>query len=123
MVRSQEPTDTIVKCCISVGCSFISCLYCKGKDTHIFLKVLKFKVKMATGQSGEVTGETFHDVEVKSNDAIQGKLALQLHISQPGIHPLPDGVITAITIMNDVDSVIKFKKGDRMFESLNNCRC
>ena len=84
---------------------------------------------MATGQSGEMSGEMFYDVEVKCNAAVQGKLALQLHVSQPGNCPLPVGVIThgpskkvnnytliAIMIMNDVDSVIKFRKGARMFE-------
>ena len=131
MGRPQVPTDTIVKCCISVGHSFVSCLYCKGKDTYIFLQVFKFK--MATGQSGEMSGETFPDIEVECDDAIQGKLALQLHISKPGNHPLPVGVITErslmtlvkrvtnytpiiIMIMNDLDSVIEFGKGARMFE-------
>ena len=88
---------------------------------------------MASGQSGEMSGETFHDIEVECDDAVQGKLALQLHASQPGNHPLPVGVITegslialvkrvtnftpiAVTIMNDVDSVIEFGKGARMFE-------
>ena len=90
-------------------------------------------IKMATGQSGETSGETFHDTEVDCDDAVHGKLALQLHVSQPGNHPLPDGVITerslmalvkqvtnftpiAVTIMNDEDSVIEFGKGARMFE-------
>ena len=49
---------------------------------------------MATGQSGEMSGETFHDIEIECNDAVQGKLALQLHVSQPGNRPLPVGVIT-----------------------------
>ena len=88
---------------------------------------------MATGQSGETSGEMFHDIEVECNDAIQGKLALQLHVSQPSNHPLPVRVITerslmalvkrvtnfmpiAVTIMNDIDSVIKFGKWARMFE-------
>ena len=88
---------------------------------------------MATGQSGETSGETFHDIEVECDDALQGKLALQLHVSQPGNHPLPVGVITerslmalvkrvtnftpiAVTIMNDIDSVIEFGKGARMFK-------
>ena len=44
---------------------------------------------MATGQRGETSGETFHDIEVKCDDAMQGKLALQLHVSQPSYHPLP----------------------------------
>ena len=83
---------------------------------------------MATGQSGETSGETFHDIEVECDDAVQGKLALQLHISQPSNHPLPVGVITerslmalvkrvtnftpiVITIMNDIDSVVEFGKG------------
>ena len=64
---------------------------------------------------------------------MQGKLALQLHVSQLGNHPLPVRVITerslmalvkqvtnftpiAVTIMNNVDSVIEFGKGARMFE-------
>ena len=64
------PADAIVKCCISVGCSVISCLYCKGKDTHVFLQVHKFK--MASDQSGEMSGEMFHDIEVECDDAIQG---------------------------------------------------
>ena len=88
---------------------------------------------MASGQSGETSGETFHDIKVECDNAIQGKLALQLHISQPGNHPLPVGVVTerslmalvkqvnkytpiATTIMNDVDSVVEFGKGARMFE-------
>ena len=71
--------------------------------------------------------------EVGCDDPVQGKLALQLHISQPSNRPLPVGVITerslmalvkrvtnyipiVITIMNDVDSVIEFGKGARMFE-------
>ena len=90
-------------------------------------------VNMATGQSGEISGETFHDIEVECNVAIQGKLALQLHVSQPSNHPLPVGVITerslmalikrvtnftpiVVTIMNGIDSVIEFGKGARMFE-------
>ena len=36
---------------------------------------------MATGQSGETSGEMFHDIEIKCDDTVQGKLALQLHIS------------------------------------------
>ena len=88
---------------------------------------------MATGQSGEMSGEMFHDIEVECDDAVQGKLDLQLHVSQPGNHPLPVGVITerspmalikqvtnfmtiAVMIMNDIDSVIEFGKGARMFE-------
>ena len=88
---------------------------------------------MATGQSGEMSGDMFHDIEVEGDGTIQGKLALQLHISQPSNRPLPVGVITesslmalikrvtnytpiAITIMNDVDSVVEFRKGARMFE-------
>ena len=80
-----------------------------------------------------MSGEMFHDIEVECNDAVQGKLALQLHVSQPGNHPLQVGVITerslmalvkqvtnftpiAVMIMNDIDSVIKFGKGARMFE-------
>ena len=80
-----------------------------------------------------MSGETFHDIEVECDDAIQGKLALQLNISQLGNHPLPVGVITqrslmalvkqvtnytpiTITIMNDMDSVIEFGKWARMFE-------
>ena len=31
---------------------------------------------MATGQSGETSGETFHDIEVEYDDAVHGKLAL-----------------------------------------------
>ena len=90
-------------------------------------------VKMATDRSSETSGETFHDIEVECDDAIQGKLALQLHVSQPGNHPLAVRVITerslmalvkrvtnftpiAVTIMNDIDSVIEFGKGARMFE-------
>ena len=48
---------------------------------------------MATGQSGETSGETFHDIEVECDDAMQGKLALQLHVSQPSNRPLPVRVI------------------------------
>ena len=54
---------------------------------------------MATGQSGETSGETFHDIEVECDDAMQGKLALQLHVSQPGNRPLPVGVITERLLM------------------------
>ena len=54
---------------------------------------------MATGQCGETSGEMFHDIEIEGNDAIQGKLALQLHISQSGNHPLPVRVITEISLM------------------------
>ena len=32
---------------------------------------------MATGQSGEMSGETFHEKEAECDDAVQGKLALQ----------------------------------------------
>ena len=88
---------------------------------------------MASGHSGEMSGETFHDIEVECYDAVQGKLALQLHVSQPSNCPLQVGVITerslmalvkrvtnftpiVVTIMNDVDSMIEFGKGARMFE-------
>ena len=88
---------------------------------------------MATGQSSETSGEMFHGIETECDDAVQGKLALQIHITLPGNCPLPVGVITerslmalvkrvtnytpiAVTIMNDVDSVIEFGKGARMFE-------
>ena len=88
---------------------------------------------MATGQSGETSGEMFHDIETECDDAVQGKLALQIHITQPGKRPLLVRVITerslmalvkgvtnytpiAVMIMNDVDSVIEFGKGARMFE-------
>ena len=54
---------------------------------------------MASGQSGETSGEMLHDIEVECDDAIQGKLALQLHISQPGNHPLPVGLITERSLM------------------------
>ena len=67
MGRPQVPVDTIIKCYISVGCSFLSSLYCKEKDTHLFT----FKVKQATGQSAETSGEMFHDIEVVCDDAIQ----------------------------------------------------
>ena len=54
---------------------------------------------MATGQSGETSGETFHDIEVECDDAVHGKLALQLHVSQPSNHSLPVGVITERSLM------------------------
>ena len=54
---------------------------------------------MATGQSGEISGKTFHDIEVECDDAMQGNLALQLHVSQPGNHPLPVRVITERSLM------------------------
>ena len=54
---------------------------------------------MATGQSSEMSGETFDDIEVECDDAVQGKLALQLHVSQPSNHPLPVGVITERSLM------------------------
>ena len=95
---------------------------------------------MATDQSGEMSGEMFHDIEVECDDAMQGKLALQLHVSQPSNHPLPVGVIAewslmalvkrvtnftpiAVTIMNDIDSVIEFGKGPECLKLLNSCRC
>ena len=88
---------------------------------------------MATGQSGETSGEMFHGIETECDDAVQGKLALQIHITQPGNRPLPVRVITerslmtlvkrvtnytpiAVTIMNNVDSVIEFRRGARIFE-------
>ena len=46
-----------------------------------------------------MSGETFHDIEVECDDAVQGKLALQLHVSQPGNHPLPARVITKRSLM------------------------
>ena len=96
-------------------------------------KYFVINIKMTTGQSGETSGETFYDIEVECDDAVQGKLALQLHVSQPGNCPLPVGVITerslmalvkqvpnftpiAVIIMNDIDSVIEFGKGARIFE-------
>ena len=54
---------------------------------------------MATGQSGETSGKTFHDIEVKCDDTMKGKLALQLHVSQPCNHPLLVGVITERSLM------------------------
>ena len=54
---------------------------------------------MATGQSGEMFGEMFHGIEVECDDAVQGKLALQLHISKSGNHSLPVGVITERSLM------------------------
>ena len=54
---------------------------------------------MATGRSGETSGEMFHDIEIECDDAVRGKLALQIHIIQPGNHPLPVGVITERSLM------------------------
>ena len=54
---------------------------------------------MASGQSGEMLGETFHDIEVECDDAIQGKLALQLLVSQPSNRPLPVRLITERSLM------------------------
>ena len=54
---------------------------------------------MASSQSGETSGETFHDIEVECDDTVQGKLALQLHISQPGNCPIPVGVMTERSLM------------------------
>ena len=54
---------------------------------------------MATGESSETSGETFHDIEVECDDSVQGKLALQLHVSQPGNCSLPVGVITERSLM------------------------
>ena len=56
-------------------------------------------MKMATGQSGETSGEMFHDIEMECDDAIKGKLALQIHITQPGNRPLPVRVITERSLM------------------------
>ena len=64
-----------------------------------FSKHFVIDVKMATGQSSETSGEMFHDIEVECDDAVQGKLALQLHVSQPGNRPLPVGVITEQSLM------------------------
>ena len=58
---------------------------------------------MASDQSGETSGEMFHDIEVECNDAIQGKLALQLHVTQPGNCPLPVGVITERSLMANIE--------------------
>ena len=55
----------------------VSLLFCKGKDTRIPPNIFVINVKMATDQSGETSGETFHDIEVECDDAVQGKLALQ----------------------------------------------
>ena len=54
---------------------------------------------MATGQSGETSGEMFHDIETECDDPFQGKLALQIHITLPGNHPLPVRVITERSLM------------------------
>ena len=63
---------------------------------------------MATGQSGETSGETFHDIEVECDDAVQGKLALQLHISQPSNCPLLVGVIIERSLMALVKQVTNY---------------
>ena len=97
MGRPQEPTDAIIKCCIGVGCSLLV-VYCKGKDTHIPPNN-EIKAKMATGQTSETSGERFHNIETECDDAVQGKLALQLHISQSDNHPLPVRVITERSLM------------------------
>ena len=92
----------------------------------------------ANGQSGEMSGKMFHNMKVECDDAVQVKLALLLHISQPGNHPLPIGVITerslmalvkcvanyiqiAITIMNDVDSVVEFRRGPGCLKLPSSC--
>ena len=93
------PTDTIVKCCIGVGCSFIICYFVRGKTHTYSSKHYKINVKIATGESGETSGEMFHNIEVECDDAVQGKLALQLHISQPSNHPFPVRVITERSLM------------------------
>ena len=55
--------------------------FVRGK-THMYSsKDLEINGKMASAQSGETSGETFHDIEVECDDAIQGKLALQVHVS------------------------------------------
>ena len=93
-------------------------------------------IKMAEGTSvdkSDCRAEEFHDIETRSDNAEPGKLTLLLKITQPGNDPLPVGVIMerslkslvkqvtnvdplAITIMNDVDSVLEFAKGVRIFE-------
>ena len=91
---------------------------------------------MAEGTSvdkADCKAEVFHNIETRSDDVEPGKLTLLLKITQPGNRPLPVGVIMerslkslvkqvtneeplAITIMNDVDSVLEFGRGVRMFE-------
>ena len=63
---------------------------------------------MATGQGGEISGEMFHDIETECDDAVQGKLALQIHITQPGNRPLPVGVITERLLMALVKRVTNY---------------
>ena len=80
---------------------------------------------------GEFSAETFHEIE--SDEACPTKMCLLIKITQSGQRPLPVGVITeqsimalvkivsnvtpiGVTIMNDVDVVVKFGRGARFFE-------
>ena len=76
--------------------------------------------------------DTFLDIEC--DDAVVTKMSLLLKITQPGQRPLPIGVVTersiialikrvtnytplGITIMNDVDVVVEFGRGVRLYEA------
>ena len=80
---------------------------------------------------GEFSAETFHEIE--SDEVCPTKMCLLIKITQSGQRPLPVGVITersimalvkrvsnvtpiGVTIMNDVDVVVEFGRGARLFE-------
>ena len=75
--------------------------------------------------------QEFHDIEC--DDEVPTKLALLLKITQPGHRPLPIGVVTersvmsliekvtnhtplGVTIMNDIDVIVEFGRGIKMYE-------
>ena len=77
------------------------------------------------------TAETYHEIE--SDEVCPTKMCLLIKITQSGQRPLPVGVITersimalvkrvsnvtpiGVTIMNDIDVVVEFGRGARLFE-------
>ena len=80
---------------------------------------------------GESSAETFHEIE--SEEVCPTKMCLLLKVTQIGQHPLPIRVITersvmalvkwvsnvtpiGVTLMNDMDIVVEFGRGARLFE-------
>ena len=85
----------------------------------------------STVTKDETPLEEFHEIEC--DNEMPTKLALLLKITQPGNCPLPIGVITersvmalvknvtnytplGVTVMNDIDTVVEFGSGVRMYE-------
>ena len=78
----------------------------------------------------ESSTETFHDI---GEEVCPTKMCLLLKVTQSGQRPLPIGVVTersvmalvkrvtnvtptAVTLMNDIDIVVEFGRGARLFE-------